>query len=162
MFQPLPKSPVPTARENASSLVLPLAPGLADSLLLIARILVGYVFVIGGWGKMVGLWGFAGYLEGKGLPFSTGLAVVAAVFEFLFGLFLILGLWTRYAVLALIVFVIIATGIAHRFWEFEEAARRTEAIAFNKNMAIIGGLLALFAAGPGRVSIDYLVARKRN
>ncbi|MEZ5889543.1 MAG: DoxX family protein [Xanthobacteraceae bacterium] len=67
---------------------------------------------------------------------------------------------TRFAALALIAFTLVATGIAHRFWESDEAARRGQVTSFNKNMAMIGGLLAVLVAGPGRFSIDRLVARK--
>jgi putative oxidoreductase len=137
-----------------------LGSGLADPLLLIARVLMGYIFLLGGWGKLLGLAGFAAYLEGKGLPASYPLAVLGAGVEFLGGLALIFGIATRFAALALIAFTLVATGIAHRFWEFDEAARRGQATSFNKNMTMIGGLLALLVAGPGRYSIDRLVARK--
>jgi putative oxidoreductase len=151
----------PSARDNGS-LFSP-RPGsvMSDALLLIARILMGYIFVLGGWGKLTGLAGFAAYLEGNGVPGSYGLAVVAAAVEFLGGLALVLGVAMRYAAWALVVFVVIATGIAHRFWEFDEAARRAQAINFNKNMAMMGGLLALVVAGPGRFSLDGLLARPK-
>ncbi len=138
----------------------PLGSGLMSPVLLVARILVGYIFLLGGWGKLTGLAGFAAYLEGHGLPAGYPLAVLGAGVEFLSGLCLILGIATRYAALAAVAFTLIATGIAHRFWEFDEAARRAQRINFNKNMAIIGGLLALAVAGPGRFSIDRLAGRK--
>ncbi|MFY9992413.1 MAG: DoxX family protein, partial [Rhodoplanes sp.] len=134
--------------------------GWADPLLLIARVLLGYIFLLGGWGKLLGLAGFATYLERQGLPASYPLAVLGAGVEFLGGLALIFGFVTRFAALALVAFTLVATGIAHRFWEFDEAARRGQATSFNKNMTMIGGLLALIVAGPGRFSIDRLAARK--
>ena len=36
-----------------------LPSGLADALLLIARVLMGYIFLLSGWGKLTGLAGFA-------------------------------------------------------------------------------------------------------
>ena len=138
----------------------PLGSGWADPLLLIARVLLGYIFLLGGWGKLLGLAGFSAYLERQGLPASYPLAVLGAGVEFLGGLALIFGIVTRFAALALVAFTLVATGIAHRFWEFDEAARRGQAINFNKNMTMIGGLLALIVAGPGRFSIDRLAARK--
>lgn len=138
-----------------------LGPAAADSLLLAARILIGYIFLIGGWGKLMGLAGFASYLDKHGVPASYTFAVLGAAAELVGGLALVLGVATRYVVLLMIAFTLVATGIAHRFWEFEDAARRTQTIAFNKNMAIIGGLLALLVAGPGRLSGDGLLARRR-
>ena len=73
---------------------------------------------------------------------------------------MLLGIATRYAALALIAFTLVATGIAHRFWEFDEAARRAQAINFNKNTSMVGGLLAMIVAGPGRFSLDRLLARR--
>lgn len=137
-----------------------LGSGLSDPLLLIARVLLGYIFLLGGWSKLLGLAGFAAYLDRHGLPASYPLAVLGAGVEFLGGLALIFGIVTRFAALALIAFTLVATGIAHRFWEFDEAARRGQVTSFNKNMAMIGGLLAVLVAGPGRFSIDRLVARK--
>jgi hypothetical protein len=45
--------------DTTYSSVGPLGSGLADPLLLIARILAGYIFLLSGWGKILGLAGFA-------------------------------------------------------------------------------------------------------
>jgi putative oxidoreductase len=148
------------AHDDAGPLVLPLGSGLADPILLIARILMGYIFLLSGWGKLTGLAVFAAYLERQGVPASYGFAVLGAAVEFLGGLSLILGIATRYAALVTIAFMLVATGVSHRFWEFEGAAR--QAVNFNKNMAMMGGLLAMVIAGPGRFSLDRLLARPRS
>ena len=152
--------PSTSTRDGAGPLALPLSPALADAILLIARILVGYIFVLSGWGKLVGLAGFAASLERQGVPGSYAFAILGAAVEFAGGLALVLGIATRYAALGLVAFTLAATGIAHRFWEFDEAARRGQAINFNKNMAMVGGLLAILVAGPGRFSFDRLLTRK--
>lgn len=149
-------------RSNLGPFALGLGPTTVDSLLLLARILIGYVFVLGGWGKLLGLAGFANYLGEHGVPASYAFAVLGAAVEFFGGLALMAGLATRYAVLLIIAFTLVATGIAHRFWEFEAPARRAQTISFNKNMAMIGGMLALLVAGPGRFSIDGWMARRRS
>jgi putative oxidoreductase len=43
------------------------------------------------------------------------------------------------------------SGIAtsHRYWEFQEPARRAQEINFFKNIAILGGLLFYFVSGAG-------------
>jgi putative oxidoreductase len=154
--------PSPTRdRGNLGPLAFRLGRTSADVLLLCARILIGYIFVLSGWGNLMGLAGFAAYLGKHGIPASYALAVLGAAVEFFGGLALITGIATRYVVLLVIAFTLVATGIAHRFWEFEGAARRGQATNFNKNMAMIGGMVALFVAGPGRFSIDGLLARRR-
>jgi putative oxidoreductase len=49
--------------------------------------------------------------------------------------------------------------IGHRFWEITDAGQRSnQLIHFWKNMAMIGGFIALYAAGGGAFSVD---ARRR-
>lgn len=55
----------------------------------------------------------------------------------------------------LIVFVIVATLISHRFWALQGAERRTQTVQFAKNVAIIAGFLFAFVTGGGRLSLDY-------
>lgn len=55
---------------------------------------------------------------------------------------------SRYAALALAVFSLIAAVIFH--FNF---ADQTQAIMFMKNLAIAGGLLMVFAAGPGAYAV---------
>jgi putative oxidoreductase len=149
----------PLSHDRAASLTRPLGSGSIDALLLIARILMGYIFLLSGWGKLMSLAGFATYLEQHGVPSSNAFAVLGATVEFGVGLTLALGVATRYAALMTIAFVFVATGISHRFWEFEGVARTPQAINFNKNMAMVGGLITLIIAGPGRYSLDRLLAR---
>ena len=149
----------PSSHDRAASLTRPLGSGSTDALLLIARILMGYIFLLSGWGKLMSLAGFATYLEQRGVPLSDAFAVLGATVEFLVGLTLVFGMATRYAALMTIAFVFVATGISHRFWEFEGGARTPQAINFNKNMAMVGGLIILIIAGPGRYSLDRLLAR---
>jgi putative oxidoreductase len=93
-----------------------------------------------------------------GIPY--GLAVVGPIVEFFGGLALVLGVATPWAALALIAFTLVATGIGHRFWEYDGPPRVAQVINFEKNMAMVGGLLALFVAGPGSFSFDHLFARR--
>ena len=87
-------------------------------------------------------------------------AVIGATVEFVGGILIVTGLRTREASLLMVLFVIVATGISHRYWEFADAARRTQETQFFKNLSIIGGFLLLFAAGAGRFSLDALLRRR--
>ncbi len=60
----------------------------------------------------------------------------------------------------MVLFVIVATGISHRFWEFADAARRAQESQFFKNLSIIGGFLLLFVTGGSRFSLDALLRRR--
>jgi len=74
---------------------------------------------------------------------------------------IVTGLRTREASLLMVLFVIVATGISHRYWEFADAARRLQESQFFKNLSIIGGFLLLFATGSGRFGLDALLARRK-
>ena len=128
----------------------------ANCLLLAGRILLGSIFVVSGYGKLFGLAAFAASLEQRGVPAASTLAVVGACVEFFGGLAVVLGIEVRGAAVLMIAFVIVATLISHRFWELQDAARRTQATQFSKNVAIIGGLVLLLAAGGGRYAVERL------
>jgi putative oxidoreductase len=115
------------------------------------------MFVQSGLGKLSGLEGFSNYLGGHGVPaaYAYPAAIVGAVVEFLGSLCILLGFMTRLAALVMVVFTLVAAGIGHRFWEISDpAAHYAQMIQFMKNMAISGGFLALYAAGPGPLSVD--------
>jgi putative oxidoreductase len=136
-----------------------LAAMTGDTVLLLGRIAIGLIFVESGFGKLTNLAGFAESLASKGVPAAALLALVGAVVEFAGGIAVILGLATRYAAILTAAFVVAATLISHRFWEFEGAAYQMQHIQFGKNLAIFGGFLVLFAVGGGRFSLDRLLGR---
>jgi putative oxidoreductase len=130
-------------------------PGEAPALLL-ARVGLAAIFLYSGYGKLTGLTGFSTYLINHGFPsgISYPLALLAGLTEFLGGLAILLGFQTRAAALVLAPFVLVAALIGHRFWEAEPAQRTNQLIHFFKNVAMIGGFLALYGAGPGAFSLD--------
>jgi putative oxidoreductase len=126
-----------------------------DFLLLVARLLVGWLFVDNGWRKLMAMDPFIQSLSNRRVPYATFWGWVGALVEFIGGLALMLGFASRYAALLLILFVIVATAISHRYWEFTEpAARRMQHGQFGKNLALIGGMIALVLTGGGRWSVD--------
>jgi putative oxidoreductase len=127
-----------------------------DGLLVLGRILLGGIFVLSGYGKLMGLSAFAASLERNGVPFASVLAPIGAPVEFFGGLAIVLGIETRYAAALMIAFVIVATLISHRFWEYQDAARQMQQTNFSKNMAIIGGFVLLFVQGGGRFAVARL------
>ena len=74
---------------------------------------------------------------------------------------LILGVGTRYAALICALFLVVATALAHRYWEYPAAQIVAQYNNFLKNLAVFGGALLIFAAGPGRFSVDRMLSNKR-
>ena len=129
----------------------------ADAALLIARIALAAIFLYSGYGKLMNPAGFSGYLANHGFPggLTYPLALIAGAIETLGGIAILLGFQTRYAALLLAAFTLIAALIGHRFWDIADAAQRGNQLNhFWKNVAMIGGFLALYVAGAGSVSID--------
>ena len=128
--------------------------GVQSLALLIGRIMLAAIFVISGYGKIGNFAGTASYIASKGLPLPEVGAALAIVLELGAGILLILGLKTRWAALALAAFTLGATYYFHAFWTMPEAQKMMQSLMFQKNLAIIGGLLALAVAGAGAFSID--------
>ena len=121
---------------------------------LLGRVLIGALFLTAGIRKIMFLAGTAGYLAKLGFPAAEAMAWLAIVVEIGGGLLLIVGWQTRMVAWVLGLFVIIATGAAHRFWEFDAAQYNNQLNHFLKNTAIIGGLLMYATYGAGSASVD--------
>ncbi|HYG85559.1 MAG TPA: DoxX family protein [Azospirillum sp.] len=134
--------------------------GWQDAVLLLARVLIGAIFVQSGFGKLTNLTGFATGLEGMGVPMPYLAGIIGACVEFFGGLAIVLGAWTWLAAILIVGFTVAASFLAHRFWDVPAEQQRMQNIQFMKNMAIIGGLLALAVAGPGRFSVDRFLRRR--
>ena len=133
-----------------------------DFLILIARVLIGLIFVTGGWAKVTAVGAFSASLERRGVPAASLLGYVGALSEFLGGIGIMFGVATRYAALLILVFTIIASLVSHRYWEFTDAAQyRQQRTQFYKNVTMMGGMLLLFITGGGRFSVDALFGRHR-
>jgi len=137
-----------------------MASSSSDVIPLIGRILLGWIFVRSGYGKLFDIPAYAATFPARGLP--SFLAYISVPAEFFGGIALILGLATRYVVLVMIIFILVATFSSHRYWEFTDVAvRRTQDSSFYKNMAILGGFLLLFVGVPGRFSVDAWLRNRR-
>ena len=148
----------------SSHQVLSCADGIAvmwqDFLLLVGRVLVGLVFVIYGWDHIVDIPKWAATFPNRGL--APWMAYVAAPAEVLGGLFLIFGFATRYTVLVLLFFMIVAAFSSHAFWSVPPAQRGNQGAHFWKNITIMGGLVILFVTAGGRASLDQVLFRKKS
>ena len=129
-----------------------------DLLLVLARVLLGWIFVQSGWGKLMNIPGFVATMPRRGLPDFLG--YVAPFVEFIGGVLLIVGLATRYASLVILLFIIIASFSSHRYWASEPAQVANQSSHFWKNVSMMGGTVLLFITGAGRYALDAMLQRK--
>jgi len=115
---------------------------------LAGRILIALLFLQSGVEKITSYSMVLGYMTKAGLPFPQALLVVSAVVEIGCALALIVGWKTRLASIGLVIWMIPVTLIFHN-----PATGQDAMIHFMKNLAITGGLLVLFASGPGAWSL---------
>ena len=125
-----------------------------SQMLLIGRVLLGVLFLVAGLRIIQAYSGNIGYFTRLGFPAPEVMTVLAIIIEIGGGALLILGWQTRRIAWLLMLFVVIATALAHRFWEFDAAQYGNQLNHFLKNIAIIGGLLYVAVLGAGRLSLD--------
>lgn len=131
----------------------------ADFVVLVARVMIGLIFVLSGWPKLLHYQAAVASMTKRGIP--EFLALIGPPVEFFGGLAIVLGLAAPYAALLMIAFTIVATASSHRFWEFTDPAQyRAQNTSFWKNVSMIGGMLLLFVTAGGRYSIDGLLFRR--
>ncbi len=128
-----------------------------DAALLVSRFLLVLLFLIFGWDKLTGFSGTIGYMAHEGLPVPALAAVIAVVMEFGVGLALLAGFLTRPLALLLLVYTFATALIGHPYWTMTGMNQFMAEINFYKNISIMGGLLALYVAGPGRFSLDRVL-----
>jgi putative oxidoreductase len=112
-----------------------------------SRILMSQIFLLSGFGKIMGYAGTQGYMAKMGVPGEL-LPVVIAV-EVGGGLALLLGFQTRIVAFGLAGFCIVSALIFHNNF-----ADQMQMVNFLKNMAMAGGLLMFTQYGAGSLSID--------
>ena len=120
-----------------------------DFAALLGRIFIAILFIPAGWGKIAGFAKTAGYIASKGLPLPEVGAAIAIAVELIGGIMLLVGFKTRWAAAALFLFLIPTSVFFHPFW-----SDPSQASAFWKNVAVMGGLLYVWSFGPGRLSVD--------
>lgn len=113
-------------------------------LALIPRVLMAYIFLVAGWGKISAYSATVGYMESMGV--SGALLPLTILVEFGGGLALLFGFQARFAAFGLGLFSMITAFIFH------DGAQ--DSINFMKNFAMAGGLFFLMLHGAGKMSLD--------
>lgn len=139
---------------SANTATTPRDTGDHPNVQLAGRILVAALFLVAGIMKAMNIAGTTAYMTRLGFPAPELMAYLAMVIEISGGVLLIIGWQTRRVAWFLALYVLIATGAAHRFWEYDVAQKVNQINHFIKNLAIMGGLLFIAAFGAGSASLD--------
>ena|SRR5579863_1553372 len=117
---------------------------------LFARITVGWVFLLSGWGKLHALPQVTENFVGWGIPAPHLLATFVSGVEFFGGLFLLIGLLTRISAGALGITMIVAIRSAK--WADVDSLETLLGFDETEYLALF---LWLAIAGAGAVSVDH-------
>ncbi len=116
---------------------------------LAARICLSLIFLYGGIKNLTGFSQTQQMIAQRGLPLPGLMLLGNIVFQLIGMISLLLGYKVRWGALLLILFLIPTTLVFHGFW-----ANPKETIPFLKNLGLIGGLLMVYYAGAGPISLD--------
>ena len=122
----------------------------------LGRAVVAPLYIIAGFQKFMNVAGILGSRGTKNFMELTGggpapvwLGYLIAFIELVGGLMILFGIKAKAGALLLLLFTIVATLLAHQFW-----LDPTQNVHALKNLAIMGALLMIMAAGPGPYSYD--------
>lgn len=124
--------------------------GAFNAAMLILRLSLGILMMHAGYNKLVHF----GEMQHKFMNFmgigSTASLALVVFAEFFCSLFLILGLFTRFAAIPLIITMCVALFKAHN----------GEVLGDGQTAALyLTGYIVLLLVGPGRVSVDSMIAK---
>ena len=117
-----------------------------DIVVLIGRILFSALFLTSALGHLTQSKTMAQYAESKGVPMAQVSVLLSGVLLVVGALSVLLGVWADLGSLLLVAFLVPTAAIMHNFWsESDPQARQMEMIQFNKDIALAGAALMLFA-----------------
>jgi uncharacterized membrane protein YphA (DoxX/SURF4 family) len=116
-----------------------------NAVFIIARVLFVLLFLGSAFGHIAKAEAMAGYAQYKGAPGGKAGVILSGVALGVGALSVLLGIYGDLGALLLAATLVPITFFMHAFWKESDAqAKQTEQIAFNKNLALIGGALAFF------------------
>jgi putative oxidoreductase len=135
---------------------------MSNAFLLLARVLLSFMFILAGLGKFGDPASTAGMITQAGLPAATLLTYVAGVFELVAGIAVLVGFQTAIAAILLAGFSVFTALVFHsgaiNIPDFPAGANGLltlfNSLMMMKNLAIAGGFLGLAVAGAGAWSVD--------
>lgn len=113
------------------------------------RFLLGWLFVFAGLRHLTILDRLSEVMKARGVPFARGLLLFGTVFQIAAGACVMFGLYVTASAIGLAMFTIAASVIVFNFWQQKDAARTESIDAWQRNLALVGGLLLAAASESG-------------
>lgn len=125
--------------------------------LTVLRVVVGAVFIFHGGMKLFtfGIHGVAGMMGGLHVPLPMVAATVVTLVEFFGGIFLVLGLFTRWAAALIACDMLGAIYLVHFKHGFDVSKG-----GYEFALTLLGAAICLMLSGPGCLALGGVVGRK--
>ncbi len=117
---------------------------------LVARLLISVIFLTSGIAKIIAWDSNVSYMATRPLPFIPVLLAAALVIELGGAACLILGYQTKIAAWIMFAYMVAVTNLYHTFGSTH----------YQKNLAIMGGLLMVAICGAGSWALDSVLKEK--
>ena len=123
-----------------------------DLAILTGRILLAFIFLRLGIGKIENSAGTVQNMVNHGMPYTTFFLIGAIILEVVGSISVILGYYTRFGAVLILIFLIPTILIFQN--GFADPKLMTQ---FMKDVSIFGGFLFLLSVGGGRYSLDHFL-----
>lgn len=121
---------------------------------LLMRLFLGYFFLETGWGKIHNLSAFTQHFMEWGIPYPAFNAALSAYTEFFGGALTLVGLFTRLVSIPMIINMAVAILTV----KIKQISGLNDFVEADEPLYALG-FFWLMMAGPGAVSLDYLIER---
>lgn len=134
-----------------------------DLALLAGRVILGGFFLFSSANHFLATPMLAQQAAANGVPLPTLAVLATGVLLLVGGACVLMGYAPRVGLACLILFLVGVTPIMHAFWAYQDPATRMFQLAnFTKNLAILGGCLAMLAIPtPWSLSLGRTAAPRR-
>jgi putative oxidoreductase len=113
---------------------------------LVGRVLAGCYYLQSAYHHFTGVGQMSKYAAAHGVPAPEVAVIFAGLLLLVGGLSLLLGVFPRIGVAALVLFFVPVTLIMHAFWaDRDPAQRQSDIIHFGKNIGLLGSALMFLA-----------------
>lgn len=142
-----------------------------DLALLVIRAAFGLIFTMYGWNHVQGLNGYTNFFKSINIPAAEVVAPLVAWVEFLGGLAALLGIFTRYAGLALAIVMVVssatvkipnvfATDPVTGASRAQDILGLTNGGGWNLDFCLFAMGVALLFLGPGKIALEMALFKK--
>ena len=114
------------------------------------RATIGVIFIVHGFGKF-GNPGFGGWISSMGIPAEMQIPIALA--EFIPGIFLIFGIFTRISSSLLSIVMLGAIFLV------KGASSLTGEGGYELDLILLAACLVIIVSGPGRISVSHIIKK---